>query len=512
MLSQQYTQIARRHWKDFLIFGLFCVTLLFLFYPALQRTWESWQQEEYSHGYLVPLIGIVLLANKVLHSPPQKANSWLGFAAILTCIILEFLFSFSGIQGLQPLLLVCFMISFFLLLYGLRFTLFVAGPLAFFFFLAPLPKFLYYTISFKMQMLSTSISRSLFELAGFSVFQDGNIIDLGIIQLEVVEACNGLRYLFPLLALGYLLVYMYKTSFIKRAILFLSIIPVTIFMNSVRIFIVGLSANLWGAEIAEGLVHDAQGWIVFLGCLLILAGEITLMQKFSKKEVFDFDVISLPSRKAACVFFPVPWQKPVKASIILFLVALGLQTALISSNFAQIHPVYLEKPLSEFPMEIGQWRGTRSTMDQASLDVLGTDEYLLADYVNTAGELVNLYMLYFPKQDSTSNQAVHTPEVCIPGGGWKIVSHTTTVINSRPVNRLIIAKGLQKQLVYYWFFQGDEVTVDAAGSRLSIIKRAVFERRTDGGMVRLLTPITDGEDKAEKVLEDFWGEDVKPFL
>lgn len=496
--------------KDLLLLGLFFATVCSLFYPALIETWSAWQKEEYSHGYLIPLIGMVLIASRVTQVNEKTRNSWLGLGAVIFCILIQFLFLIAGIKGLQPLLLVCFFLSYFLLLYGIRFSLALAGPLAFFFFLAPLPKFLYYTISFKMQILSTTISVILLQATGMSVFQDGNIIDLGITKLQVVEACNGLRYLFPLMALGYLLAYMYKTSFLKRAILFLSTIPITILMNSLRIYVVGVSSNLWGPEMAEGLIHNVEGWVVFLGCLLVLGGEILLMQKFGAKGHLDFDVIALPSKKALSALFPLPWQKPAKALIVVFVGVLGGYSAFMWSGGVQINPVPLEKPLSEFPMQIGNWGGHMSTMDADTLEVLGTENYLLADYTNPEGDSVNLYMLYFPKQDSTSNQAVHTPEVCIPGGGWEILSYTKTAIEAKnglhqPVNRLVIAKGLQRQLVYYWFFQGEDTVLDVSAARFAMIKRSILERKTNGGMIRLVTPVgTDGMHKEKRIITQFF--------
>lgn len=102
------------------------------------------------------------------------------------------------------------------------------------------------------------------------VFLEGNIIDLGVYQLQVVEACSGLRYLFPLMSLGFIAAYFYQAAFWKRAIVFLMTIPITILMNSFRIGVIGVMVDNWGISMAEGFLHDFEGWIIFMACAAIL--------------------------------------------------------------------------------------------------------------------------------------------------------------------------------------------------------------------------------------------------
>ena len=499
-----------------LLFGLFLAAIWFVFHGALAETLKAWNQEEYSHGYLVPLVGVILLLNKVQdESSAGLKNSWWGLAAMAVCLAGEFLFVLAGIGGLQPLLLVAFFLAFFVTLCGVPFSLKMAGPLLFFVFLAPLPKFLYYTISFNMQLLASHIGTVLLQAVGVSVFQEGNIIDLVSYQLEVAEACNGLRYLFPLMALGYLLACMYRAPLWKRALLFLSTVPVTIAMNGLRIFVIGLTVNAWGPAMAERVIHDLEGWIVFLGCLLVLAVEVVLLQKIGAKGHLDFDVLGLPPRRSLSVLFPVPWRGAAKAAVVLLCAALIGQGVLVWSGGTDIRPVPLAKPLSTFPMQISEWTGRMGSLDQASLDVLGTGDYLIADYTNPAGESVNLYMLYYPKQDSTSNQAIHTPEVCIPAGGWEIADKSVKAVSlpngkEIKVNRLIIAKGLERQLVYFWFVQGATLSYDANMAKFVLIKNTLLDRKANGSMIRVLTTASgELDDKsAEQRLESFISENL----
>ncbi|MCB1902774.1 MAG: archaeosortase/exosortase family protein, partial [Gammaproteobacteria bacterium] len=131
-------------------------------------------------------------------------------------------------------------------------------------------------------------------LFGISVFLEGNVIDLGEYKLQVVEACSGLRYLFPLVSIAFLAAYMYKVEMWKRVLVFLSSIPITILMNSFRIGVIGYLVENYGTEQAEGFLHDFEGWIIFMACFAILLLEMTLLAKVGKrkytlKEVFGLE-------------------------------------------------------------------------------------------------------------------------------------------------------------------------------------------------------------------------------
>ena len=105
-------------------------------------------------------------------------------------------------------------------------------PLFFLVFMIPLPNFLLNNLSTKLQLISSELGVAVIRLFDISVYLEGNVIDLGVYKLQVVEACSGLNYLFPLMSLSFIMADLYKAPFWKRAIVFLSSIPITIIMNS----------------------------------------------------------------------------------------------------------------------------------------------------------------------------------------------------------------------------------------------------------------------------------------
>ena len=145
------------------------------------------------------------------------------------------------------------------------------------FFTIPLPKFLYNNLSSQLQLISSEIGVWFIRLFDISVYLEGNVIDLGNYKLQVVEACSGLRYLFPLMTLGFIAAYFFKGAFWKRAIIFLSSIPITVLMNSLRIGMIGVTVEYWGVAAAEGLLHDFEGWVVFMACTAVLVLEMWVL-------------------------------------------------------------------------------------------------------------------------------------------------------------------------------------------------------------------------------------------
>jgi len=130
---------------------------------------------------------------------------------------------------------------------------------------------------------------------------------------------------------------------------------------------------------------------------------------------------------------------------------------------------------------------------------------------------VNLYVAYYDSQKA--GRSAHSPGTCIPGGGWEITSMREMAIDPQPseepltVNRAIIQKGDQKQLVFYWFQQRGRLLTNEYLVKFYLLWDAVTRNRTDGALVRLMAAVTPQEDEAaaEHRLVSFAGA-VRPLL
>lgn len=166
-----------------------------------------------------------------------------------------------------------------------------------------------------------------------------------------------------------------------------------------------------------------------------------------------------------------------------------------------------------FPRDIGRWQSiVDPPMDEAVLKVLGVDDYLSRVYYTRDGAVAGLYMGFYGSQ--RQGDTIHSPLNCLPGAGWQPVSQGRLHIANADgqgrdvtVNRYIVQKGLERQLVLYWYQSHGRVVASEYTSKLYLIHDAIRLNRTDGSMVRVIAPIkvdaTDNGASAERVAEDF---------
>lgn len=166
-----------------------------------------------------------------------------------------------------------------------------------------------------------------------------------------------------------------------------------------------------------------------------------------------------------------------------------------------------------FPRDIGRWQSiVDPPMDEAVLKVLGVDDYLSRVYYTRDGAVAGLYMGFYGSQ--RQGDTIHSPLNCLPGAGWEPVSEGRLHIANADgqgrdvtVNRYIVQKGLERQLVLYWYQSHGRVVASEYTSKLYLIHDAIRLNRTDGSMVRVIAPIkvdaTDNGASAERVAEDF---------
>jgi len=137
------------------------------------------------------------------------------------------------------------------------------------------------------------------------------------------------------------------------------------------------------------------------------------------------------------------------------------------------------------------------------LSAIKVDDWLMTNYVRPDRiSFVNLYIAYYASQ--RKGVSTHSPKSCIPGGGWRIESvDQKTVPDARPsgedlsVNRAIITKGEDTQIVYYWFQQRDRLLTNELLVKWYLFWDAISRNRTDGALVRVMTPIFENEDEAQ---------------
>lgn len=487
-----------------------CIAIAFDDGLDLMATW--WSREEYSHGYLIPAVSLFLIwqnADKL--AAIDWRGSWLGVVTVLAGFLLLALGDMSAIYTVVQYAFLLTLAGVILALVGRAGMRYLWIPLIYLLFMIPLPNFLYFSLSSELQLISSQIGVAVTRLFNISVYLEGNVIDLGNYQLQVAEACSGLRYLFPLMSFGFLCAYLFKGAWWQRAVVFLSTIPITILMNSFRIGVIGVLVNRWGTEQAEGFLHYFEGWVIFMTCVVVLFAEMWLFARFSRprrplRDVFDFGTPSLAQVRAAAR--PQRLSAPFIAALVLLIA--GVVLAQFTDAREEVVPE--RPPLTSFPLQVGDWRGRDQGIEQIYLDQLKLSDYIVANYRNPESEpgFVNLYVAYYESQ--RKGASVHSPRSCIPGGGWRITDFSQRQIaNVLPdgsqldVNRALITKGAQRQLVYYWFQQRGRHLTNEYAVKWFLFWDALTRNRSDGALVRVITvlPENSAVEKADAELAEF---------
>jgi exosortase D (VPLPA-CTERM-specific) len=382
----------------------------------------------------------------------------------------------------------------------------------------PLPYYLQVALTSELQLVSSRLGVLAIAAMGIPVFLEGNLIDLGTYKLQVLEACSGLSYLFPLLSFAVMCACLFRGSAWQRAFIVLLAVPITILMNSLRIAVAGLLVDGYGPATAEGFIHNFEGWLVFVVSLALLFGAMALLVRLGSgpartlQEALDLGIPELPRARA-----PMHGRSSPAIVACTALLVVGATGVFAFTHRGEQIPA--RTPLALFPSTIGDRHGHRGMLDRDTIRTLRLDDYYLAEYSATAdAEPVELYLAYYDSQRDGSSP--HSPKVCLPAGGWEIERFERSAVDvstGAPVslNRVVMHKGTHRLLAYYWFQQRGYTFANEYRMKWHLLKDAVLLNRTDGALVRLVTPIdadlATSEKRLDAFLRDLWIH-LPPFI
>jgi len=489
---------------------VFCISGLML----LTGMFELWLfSEEYGHGLMVVgLLGYIVHRRRSSFVVGSVDHAWVaiplmivGIAGIITGVA-------SGISVVGMYGVLAIVVSAIFILGGLVLFRKMLVPLLIVWLLIPLPNPYGPMLTSGLQLVSSQLGVWFIRVLGGVVYLEGNVIDMGGIQLLVAEACAGLRYLFPLMSLGAIMGYVLHAPVWMRWTIFLVTVPITILLNSFRIGLTGLMAELWGLAHTEGFLHFFEGWVVFIFATMMLLMTVWLLLRFAMpgKSIRDVLLFESPASEelVAGSVQQMPWAgQSLKLMWSLVVVLLATMTTSTIITF-RTELIPLRETLTQFPLGLGDWSAREYRLPQETESVAGASEYYFGDFSSRSEGYVNLYISFYESQ--LKGQIPHSPKVCIPGGGWRIEdARKAHLINrngeSFEVTRLVIAKGEHKQLTYYWLKQGDRMYSQEWVARLDLVRSSIFKNRTDGALIRLVTEIDpqQGEQSADDRLVRF---------
>lgn len=484
-----------------------------LFWIGLVSLGKVWITPEYSHGPLIPFVSLYLFLRELRHAEPIRGpitDRWPGVAVVVFALVVALFGNLAQVPDIVTYAMIFWVSGIVLTIYGFRRGIRHQLPVFHLILMLPLPQILYWKVSLALQGISSVIGVWIIEQFTIPVFLEGNIIDLGVYKLQVAEACSGLRYLFPILSFTYLTAILYRGPLWHRFFLFLSAVPIAVLMNAFRVGIIGVVVNYWGIEQAEGFMHLFEGWVIFMITIAILLGLTAFLQRFAPDPKPLSKAVDLDFSGLGAIFLRV--FSLGTSSALVAAAGLTLAASLLWVVFGGISPEPPERrSFMLFPDRFGSWSGMSTRLEPDTVRVLGASDYLATTYQSPDSDgPVSLFSAFYDVQNE--GDGIHSPLACLPGAGWEIgqfgqktVDMPDTPYGRFTLNRAVIEQGTDQQLVYYWFEQrGKRMTHDVK-AKISVVIDGVTMGRTDGALVRYITPIEPGTtvEEADKRLEEF---------
>lgn len=501
--------------------------LAVLYYPILYPMVVQWNNDpDYSHGFLIPFIAAYFIWERrhhILARPPQPDRLGMVLMGIGLSLLLV------GLVGaelyLQRVSLLIVLAGGVLLILGRATLKVLAFPIGFLLFMIPLPAIVVNAIAFPLQLFAAKTATYCLDTFGIPVLREGNVIVLASTKLEVAEACSGIRSLQALVALGTVFAYFSQPRVWKRWVLVMLSIPIAIAANAVRVSGTGVLAHYWGTEAAQGFYHTFEGWLIFLVAFVFLLLAGFALSKLGRDQAGSgqHHTLTVPSAQTFAL-----QQKPIGMAIGFLCCAL-----LVVHSLSQGELIPKKAPLAHFPLTIaGYWEGKELGLEEDVLKVLRLTEYIMRVYVPNPAPVgkaqpvslperspgsglpaegpVWLYVGYYASQ--RTGATYHSPKNCLPGAGWQFVESTEMAVpvsnRSLLVNQVTIQKGLDRQVIVYWYHDRGRVIASEYWAKAYLVWDAATKRRSDGALVRISVPVTTtveaAQAQARLFLQDSW--------
>ena len=374
-------------------------------------------------------------------------------------------------------------------------------PLVFLAFMVPLPEVTISRLNFRLKMLAADVGVAMANFVGIIAEQSGNRVFLGGGKaLVVANVCNGLRTLMSLLAFGALYAYVCRLRGAWRLLLFGTTVPVAIVSNSIRIVTLIVVADLWSVESATGWYHDTSGVLIFVVAFLMMFGLERLilwvrqvLGRPAAVEPLFHGARRGPADEAQWArMVAAAGSRTVAAAVAAVLLAvagswyLGREVAADGSNGRQVGDALPAR------LTIGdrQLYSYEMALDQRTLTVLGTRDYVYRRYAGAAPEYVDFCVIF----SEDNRKAIHPPDLCLEGAGEGIIAEGSAAVEIRgvgvlPFRELIVQTANAQHCFLYTYQCGSDYTASFWRQQLAIFLNGLLNRDATGALIRVSTPI-----------------------
>lgn len=488
------------------VIALFASFLL-MYASTLPDMIGRWNDPDFSHCFLVPWIAAYFAYAKryKLRSLKLRSSAW-GWLLLLCSGILFFAGKLGSVETLVYISLWLSIVGMVVTVLGRHGARVLAFPLFLLGFMVPLPSFLNSLFTFKLKLLASDLAANILHITGKSVHCAGNIIDLPNMQLQVVDACSGLHYIYTLLLIGFIVGYLGHVRWNERVLVTAATIPLAVFANSMRIVGMAWLSPWISPEAIEGLFHDFFGIFIFvftIVMLLLFSSLIHLVrEKCLTKKLIDGNKVEKDGVAGSLLVHPIHVGVAFLLMILIWSVSINLNMTLISPS---------RLSFAKFSGKIGEWeKGERSFIDSKANESLWADDYVQITYRHRdTGHVLLLFVPYYAYQGV--KHAAHSPVACLMGSGWAPRSRRTLTrefpspLGQVQISQMVFEAGNQWLLSNFWFQGRGRVLSNEYWHKWYLFWDAIRLRRNDGALVHIEIPLARGQDieTAQKFLDDF---------
>lgn len=449
----------------------FPVAIAFVFVQSSTFFWmiSNWFSYRGSHGPVILGISLYMIWTKRKEILNLEAHPNLLLGAVITAMGCLMLISgvFSSILILQYISLIVTLFGVAWLIGGTGYLKILWYPIGYLVFMFPLFDELLERYSFFFQTIAAWIAHNLLKLGGIAVLRSANFLELPNITLNVARECNGINHITALVSLAIPLGYWTQRTLLRRAILIFAAFLIGIFANGLRVAIIGFSSIYYKDSPLHGPYDLFYVSFIFFFGMAILIGISTLMmqKKAAIAKSSDAAAITLKQSDPMQLF-------PLITVILIFLLTIGYLVLL------KPKPVYLQKPLTEFPKIIGNWSGQDTTFTELPFKYFSADIELKRVYKDNLGGEINLYIGYFTSQDQDRE---------IVNFRFDPLQQNAKIIRI-PIGSDAVAiknKIDNKTSIYFWYDINNRIITDRYTAKLTSIFDAFLHRRTNAAIVAI---------------------------
>jgi EpsI family protein len=471
-----------------LFFSIFGSTM-----PPLYHDWRTF--DTFSHGMLVPLISAYLAWQKraQLRATPIQPSLW-GITLIAPAVALAVVGSAVGDSFTERIAMVlCFA--------GLVWTLFGTAifqragfALAYLFLMIPLPYVVVKEVAYHLRIVNAAMAAPMLRLLAVPVYRDGYFLHLPDITLEVADLCSGISSVFSLLALGAAYVYSVALRPAWKIVAVASTFPFAALINLFRIILTAALAYYVSPAVLGVLVHQMTGTITFFIALILFIALIEILQRRFARRIAAPSM--QPSSAAEIANSTVPASGKSWSAVGAAL-AVMIAGGYFTLNVRAQADIGLAAPLDTIPLAIGRFEAAEKNTEGFYKDA-NAERDLTRKYAAALGLPIEVYVAFRGRQQD--DRRLHSPKLQFPFG-WNFLWIEPNQVASRSgtihANWMLTQSNQKQVLVLYWYQRQGFTFSSETQHRLSQIRGAIFQGRTDGAVVRLALPVVSPENLAE---------------